>query len=59
METTPQHFRLITGFAVQRDDLVVKRAFAAPQLFNDAYFVVADDSHADELEEQRQHDEDC
>jgi hypothetical protein len=42
VQAAAQHFRLVTGLAVQRDEPVVDRTFRRPELFDDADLVVRD-----------------
>jgi hypothetical protein len=42
MEAAAQHFGLITGLAVQRDEPVLDRPFRRPELFDDADLIVRD-----------------
>ncbi|OQA13936.1 MAG: hypothetical protein BWY63_03317 [Chloroflexi bacterium ADurb.Bin360] len=46
VQTTAQHVRLITRFAVQRDEALFQRAFRAPAFFDNADPVVRDVANA-------------
>ena len=42
VQAAAQHFRLVAGLAVQRDEAVLDRAFRRPELLDDADLVVRD-----------------
>ncbi len=42
MQAAAQHFRLVAGLAVQRDESALDRAFCRPQLFDNADLIVRD-----------------
>jgi hypothetical protein len=59
VQAAAQHFRLVTGLAVQRDEPVVDRTFRRPELFDDADLVVRDVTKNVGYAQQHDDDSDC